>query len=179
MIRVRRAATLLFTVAAAVLLAGGCGVTTASPESAGTATGMATSAVTGTVGASERAATPATSTGASALPQQPGTPTPQVLAPDRPTTALPTVTVAALPGEARATLQLINDGGPFPFSKDGTVFGNRESLLPQQKSGFYREYTVITPGSDDRGARRIVAGQDGSRFYTSDHYDSFREVVAR
>lgn len=103
----------------------------------------------------------------------------KALAPAHATTSLPTVAVAALPAEARTTLRLIHSGGPFPYSKDGAVFGNREGLLPKRTSGFYREYTVVTPGSRDRGARRIVAGQNGSRFYTADHYDSFREVVAR
>ncbi len=76
------------------------------------------------------------------------------------------------------TLRLIEDGGPFPYSKDGSTFQNREGILPQQPKGFYAEYTVETPGSDDRGARRIISGKDGSRFYTDDHYDSFREIVS-
>ena len=76
------------------------------------------------------------------------------------------------------TLRLIADDGPYPYAKDGSTFSNREGLLPKHPSGWYREFTVVTPGSDDRGARRIIAGQDGSRFYTSDHYSSFREVVS-
>ena len=100
------------------------------------------------------------------------------LAPGAPTTDLATVTVAELPAEGQETLVLIAAGGPFPYSKDGVTFQNREGILPKQKSGFYQEYTVETPGSDDRGARRIVTGKDGSRFYTDDHYDSFREVVS-
>lgn len=99
------------------------------------------------------------------------------LAPARATTDLPTITVAALPRQAVQTLELIAVGGPFPYSKDGATFSNREALLPSQPRGFYSEYTVVTPGSRDRGARRIVAGDDGSRFYTSDHYASFREVI--
>jgi ribonuclease T1 len=94
------------------------------------------------------------------------------------TTDLPTVTLLQLPPEALVTLSLIEQGGPYPYSKDGVTFQNRERLLPRQASGFYREYTVETPGSNDRGARRIVTGEDGSRFYTDDHYDSFREVVS-
>ena len=102
----------------------------------------------------------------------------QGLAPAAATTTLGTMTVAELPPEGVDTLRLIKDGGPFPYSKDGVTFQNREGILPQQKSGFYQEYTVETPGSNDRGARRIVTGKDGSRFYTDDHYDSFREVLS-
>ena len=90
---------------------------------------------------------------------------------------LPVVTVDELPVEAQETLQLIDDGGPFPFDQDGVEFHNREALLPARPSGYYREFTVVTPGSSDRGARRIVAGDDGDRYYTDDHYASFREVI--
>ncbi|MFN8145848.1 MAG: ribonuclease domain-containing protein [Candidatus Nanopelagicales bacterium] len=100
------------------------------------------------------------------------------LAPAQPTTDLRTMTVAMLPKQGIDTLRLIADGGPYPYSKDGSTFSNREGLLPRHPSGWYREFTVVTPGSDDRGARRIIAGQDGSRFYTSDHYSSFREIVS-
>lgn len=86
------------------------------------------------------------------------------------------VAAAALPKEARDTLRLIDRGGPFPFDRDGIVFQNREGILPKKTSGYYREYTVITPGSDDRGARRIVAGRSGERYYTADHYESFVRV---
>jgi ribonuclease T1 len=93
-----------------------------------------------------------------------------------------TVRLAELPREARATQQLILDGGPFPYRKDGTTFFNRERLLPSQPRGFYREYTVRTPGSRDRGARRIVCGgrqpsQPVACYYTADHYASFRKIV--
>lgn len=100
------------------------------------------------------------------------------LAPAQPTTDLRTMTVAMLPKQGIDTLRLIADGGPYPYAKDGSTFSNREGLLPRHPSGWYREFTVDTPGSDDRGARRIIAGQDGARFYTSDHYSSFREVVS-
>ncbi len=100
------------------------------------------------------------------------------LAPTRAITELASVGISALPPEARQTLQRIRDGGPFPYPKDGTTFGNRERLLPKQVKSFYREYTVDTPGSLDRGARRIVAGDNGCRFYTDDHYASFREVIS-
>ena len=88
------------------------------------------------------------------------------------------VLVSQLPKEGIDTLRLIESGGPFPYDKDGVTFSNRERLLPQHTSGWYQEYTVITPGSKDRGARRIIAGQDGERYYTDDHYASFREVLS-
>lgn len=89
---------------------------------------------------------------------------------------LPTVTRDRLPTAARRTLDLIARGGPFPYEQDGTVFQNREQLLPRQARGYYREYTVETPGENDRGARRIVAGRGGELYYTDDHYDSFRRI---
>ncbi|MGW3107193.1 ribonuclease domain-containing protein [Streptomyces sp. NPDC001100] len=88
-----------------------------------------------------------------------------------------TVKVSQLPAEARETITLIDRGGPFPYAKDGVVFGNYEKLLPEQKRGYYHEYTVRTPGSRDRGARRIVTGQGGEIYYTDDHYKSFRTVL--
>lgn len=88
-----------------------------------------------------------------------------------------TVKESRLPVEARQTLELIDAGGPFPYAKDGTVFGNFERLLPEHKRGYYREYTVPTPGSRDRGARRIVTGQGDEIYYTDDHYNSFRAVL--
>jgi ribonuclease T1 len=83
---------------------------------------------------------------------------------------------ADLPPEARTTLQLIEQGGPFPYRRDGVTFGNYEKLLPQHPRGYYREYTVPTPGARNRGARRIVAGKHGERFYTDDHYRTFRRI---
>ena len=88
-----------------------------------------------------------------------------------------TVQESKLPAEARQTLELIQRGGPFPYAKDGAVFGNFERLLPAHQRGYYHEYTVPTPGSRDRGARRIVTGQGGEIYYTDDHYDSFRAVL--
>ena len=93
-----------------------------------------------------------------------------------------TVELAQLPAEAQNTHRLILAGGPFPHHKDGTVFGNRERALPIQPRGYYHEYTVHTPGSRDRGARRIVCGgrqpaQPKSCFYTGDHYASFRQIA--
>lgn len=91
-------------------------------------------------------------------------------------TLIPVVRVDRLPAEARSTLNLIRRGGPFPYVKDGTVFGNRERRLPQARNGYYREYTVKTPGSRDRGAQRIITGQGGEIYYTGDHYASFVRV---
>jgi ribonuclease T1 len=90
---------------------------------------------------------------------------------------LPTITYEELPPEAHDTIALIEQGGPFPFSRDGITFENRERILPRQPQGYYHEYTVITPGSSTRGARRIVTGEEGEMYYTDDHYESFREIV--
>lgn len=92
------------------------------------------------------------------------------------------VVLAELPAEARQTKELIQSGGPFPYAKDGSVFGNRERLLPREKRGYYREYTVRTPGAKSRGARRIVCGGEkpaapDACYYTADHYASFRRIV--
>jgi ribonuclease T1 len=87
------------------------------------------------------------------------------------------VDVADLPPEALDTLLLIEEDGPFPYDQDGGTFQNREGILPDHPRGYYREYTVETPGSPDRGARRIVTGSDGERYYTDDHYASFRFIV--
>lgn len=81
-----------------------------------------------------------------------------------------------LPKEGRATLALIKQGGPFPHKRDGIVFGNFEKRLPMKKRGYYREYTVPTPGARDRGARRIVAGDGGEYYYTADHYKTFQRI---
>ena len=91
------------------------------------------------------------------------------------------IQVDDLPRAGRLTYELIRAGGPFPFDKDGTVFGNRERQLPAQRRGFYREYTVTTPGARDRGARRIVCGGPARApqacYFTADHYASFRKIV--
>jgi len=94
----------------------------------------------------------------------------------------PAVALAELPAEARQTELLIRQGGPFAYAKDGSVFGNRERLLPNHARGYYREYTVKTPGARDRGARRIVCGgsqptKPDACYYTSDHYASFARIV--
>ncbi|QES40457.1 ribonuclease N [Streptomyces venezuelae] len=88
-----------------------------------------------------------------------------------------TVQAERLPAEARKTLRLIDDGGPFPYPKDGAVFGNYERELPKQRRGYYHEYTVRTPGERNRGARRIVTGSHDEVYYTDDHYASFKAVL--
>ena len=94
----------------------------------------------------------------------------------------PVIALQDLPREGVKTYRLILAGGPFPYEKDGTVFGNRERLLPRKARGYYREYTVRTPGLSHRGARRIVCGGEVPRqpdacYYTADHYASFRMIV--
>lgn len=91
-------------------------------------------------------------------------------------TSLPSVQVAELPPEARRTLDLIAAGGPYPYPRDGVAFQNREQLLPRKAGGYYREYTVPTPGEADRGARRIITGRAGEYYWTDDHYASFSVI---
>ncbi|MER7010149.1 ribonuclease [Saccharopolyspora sp. NPDC000359] len=97
-----------------------------------------------------------------------------VQAPCGDTSEFQQVNLSELPPEATETVDLIKKGGPFPYPQDGTVFQNREGILPDCESGYYHEYTVETPGSDDRGARRFVVGEGGEYFYTEDHYESFK-----
>jgi ribonuclease T1 len=94
-----------------------------------------------------------------------------------PVSGLPLVALAQLPPEAADTVDLIDAGGPFPEDEDGSTFENREELLPEEPPGYYAEYTVPTPGSDDRGARRIVAGDEGELYWTGDHYRSFERIT--
>ena len=95
-----------------------------------------------------------------------------------PESGLPVVKLSDLPPEAAETLDLIDAGGPFPEpDRDGSTFENREDLLPDHPLGYYKEYTVPTPGRDDRGARRIVAGEGGELYYTGDHYRSFSRIA--
>jgi len=89
---------------------------------------------------------------------------------------LPEVALRDLPPEARQTLLLIRQNGPFPYRKDGSTFGNYEKRLPLERRGYYREYTVPTPGARNRGARRIVTGRSGEAYYTGDHYQTFRRI---
>lgn len=86
------------------------------------------------------------------------------------------VRLAELPSEARETLRLIRRGGPFPYARDGVVFGNYERVLPPQPRSYYHEYTVPTPGVRHRGARRIVCGIVPECYYTPDHYRTFRRI---
>ena len=87
------------------------------------------------------------------------------------------MSVTDLPAEARETLALIRNGGPYPYARDGIVFANRERLLPSAPRGTYREFTVRTPGRRDRGARRIIAGAREQFYYTNDHYRSFKRIL--
>ncbi len=88
----------------------------------------------------------------------------------------PFIPLADLPHEARETLQLIKSNGPFPYQRDGISFNNFEKRLPLQPRGYYREFTVPTPGLKHRGAQRIVAGKSGEYYYTDDHYRSFKRI---
>ncbi|MFF4250734.1 ribonuclease domain-containing protein [Streptomyces sp. NPDC001663] len=93
---------------------------------------------------------------------------------DAAATSVGSICYGDLPSQAYDTLDLIAQGGPYPYSQDGTVFSNREGVLPSQPSGYYHEYTVKTPGSSTRGARRIVTGEETQEdYYTSDHYATF------
>jgi ribonuclease T1 len=87
------------------------------------------------------------------------------------------IRTAELPPEARQALEQIKAGGPFSSPTDGRTFGNREAQLPKRERGYYREYTVATPGARDRGARRIVAGRGGEFYYTGDHYRTFKRII--
>jgi ribonuclease T1 len=90
-----------------------------------------------------------------------------------PPPGVPVLTVAQLPAQAVTTLRLIAAGGPYPYSEDDTVYGNYSGALPRQHYGYYHEFTVVTPGSATRGARRVVTGADGADYYTPDHYSTF------
>ncbi|MFI6847499.1 ribonuclease [Kitasatospora sp. NBC_00085] len=93
--------------------------------------------------------------------------------------ALADVCRTKLPSQARDTLGLIAKGGPYPYRSDGIVFENRENRLPRKGSGYYHEFTVVTPGSGDRGTRRVVTGDAGEQYWTADHYGTFQEIDAR
>jgi ribonuclease T1 len=94
-----------------------------------------------------------------------------------PVSGLKWVDESSLPTQAKETLVLIRAGGPYPYPRnDDQTFGNREGLLPKKSTGYYKEYTVVTPGSQDRGERRIIKGADGELYYTADHYQSFRRI---
>ncbi|MET3935919.1 ribonuclease domain-containing protein [Arthrobacter sp. OAP107] len=132
------------------------GTTTAAP-------GFSTSAPAAAATPAPAAAPPSSSVGqTTGVPNAPG---------------LPTIPESQLPAEGRRTLILIRRGGPYPYTRDGVTFGNFERILPRKASGYYREYTVPTPGESGRGARRIVAGQAGDKYYTADHYASFKFIA--
>ncbi|BCW65799.1 hypothetical protein NicSoilB4_05620 [Arthrobacter sp. NicSoilB4] len=116
---------------------------------------------------------PATSLPGTSLPGTAQSPAPDVTN----TSGLPEVRASELPDEARRTLALIARGGPYPYNRDDVTFGNFERILPRKSSGYYKEYTVPTPGESDRGARRIVAGKAGEKYYTADHYNSFTFII--
>ena len=105
----------------------------------------------------------------------PDRPEPQSVTP-QPGGAQSVVALSELPREAQETLRLIMRGGPYPYQRDGIVFGNREGLLPSKPSGYYHEYTVPTPGGTNRGTRRIISGREGEYYYTGDHYRTFQRI---
>jgi ribonuclease T1 len=127
------------------------------PSSAGPAPGPASG---------KAQAAPATSPGVRANPPSQENPS-----------GLPELPESALPAEGRRVLELIRTGGPYRYSQDDQTFGNFERILPRRDRGYYREYTVPTPGESDRGARRIVAGSGGDKYYTDDHYETFSFIA--
>lgn len=90
--------------------------------------------------------------------------------------AIQEIALSGLPQEAKETLRLIKQGGPFPYPRDGVVFGNFEKRLPKKHRGYYHEYTVKTPGVRSRGARRIVCGPPPECYYSGDHYETFKLI---
>ena len=120
---------------------------------------------------------PGAASGTPAAPAPPpSAPAPPAPAPEN-SSGLPEVRESALPAEGRRVLNLIRAGGPYRYSQDDQTFGNFERILPRRDRGYYREYTVPTPGEPDRGARRIVAGAGGDKYYTDDHYESFKFIA--
>ena len=133
----------------------------------------------GGTGGEDTAGDPAATSTSTVVVQETATPADDAGMPETDdVSGLPYVDLADLPPEAGATVELIDAGGPFPYDKDGSTVGNYEGLLPDREDGYYREYTVETPGSPDRGARRIVGGAEGELYWTEDHYESF-EVIWR
>jgi ribonuclease T1 len=94
-------------------------------------------------------------------------------------TGLPWILEEELPALAQGTLALIDQGGPYPYERDGITFENREGILPDESRGYYHEYTVVAPNADDRGPERIVTGDGGEFYWTADHYESFERVLRR
>ena len=116
-------------------------------------------------------------TGATPMPTVAGGSAPGASLGLDPDSGLPMVALADLPPEATEMVGLIGVGGPYPFAQDGAVFENREGILPEADAGYYHEFTVPTPGSADRGARRIVMGDRGEAYWTDDHYASFARIA--
>jgi len=152
------------------------GAVAAAPVATATATATATAAATPQA---RPTATPSRSpvAGATAGPITAPSPGGLAIATPSPGDRMATVKVDRLPPEALDTIRLIARNGPFPYRQDGVVFENRERLLPAKATGYYHEYTVKTPGSPDRGARRLIRGGQNELYYTEDHYDSFRRVT--
>ncbi len=159
-----RIVVLAIAVVAVIGIAVGVGIKIGAGRTTGNGAAATGAAPTSTISATSRSVGSPTTRPAGSGPTAPS--------------GMATITVAALPAEGRHTLELIDAGGPFPHRQDGVVFQNREAHLPKRRSGYYHEYTVETPGSSDRGARRIVVGAPGERYYTDDHYGSFRFVAA-
>jgi ribonuclease T1 len=130
---------------------------------------------TGLLGQSTESTTPAATS--SAAPAVSAPPAPAATPGQANRSGLPEVRESALPAEGRRVLELIRAGGPYRYAQDDQVFGNFERILPRRDRGYYREYTVPTPGEPDRGARRIVAGAGGEKYYTDDHYESFTFIA--
>ena len=164
MVRRRKTQPLVFVVVALALVLTGWW-----QQQQGGTPAPAPSAVEGAAPSAVEGPAPSTLEGAPAAPAESAPP--QASSPSR---------VESIPANERPqlekTLQLIARGGPFPYAKDGTVFQNREKRLPARPRGYYREYTVPTPGASNRGARRVVQGKDGDTWYTSDHYNSFVRI---
>lgn len=164
----RRALAAILMIAASMLAACSSTTTVEVPPAAGT------------TAASKTASSRPTSAPAQTTPRSPVAPDVSVSGRAKAqsgSSGLPTVALTDLPLEAQQTYALIAAGGPYPYRQDGQIFGNREGLLPWGDYGWYREYTVETPGSADRGARRFVVSEDRLFYYTDDHYDTFREVI--
>ena len=164
-VRMKQMAIACFSILLLVLAITGCGAGDAS--NGGTSSAQARPTLTPTRRAPRKTPTP------TVRPTRLATPTPKAQS----GSGLATVRYQDLPRQAQDTIRLIDKGGPFPFDRDGIAFQNREGILPKMPNGYYHEYTVVTQGSSDRGARRIIAGDQGELYYTDDHYDSFREVI--
>jgi len=153
----------------------------ATPSGAVATAPVATSPVAATIATPQARPTATPSRSPSAGPTAGPTAAPipggLAIATPSPGDRMPAVRVDRLPPEALDTMRLIARNGPFPYRQDGVVFENRERLLPAKATGYYHEYTVKTPGSPDRGARRLIRGGQNELYYTDDHYGSFRRVT--